>query len=125
MAHATTRYRHFVVLHDDTLAIKFVHENHFARIKPAFIFKTRLDIELLVTEKVLSHFTQTGRTIGVNTDSLGGNARVIEQRAVLEVMIRVMMRDEDVAQSVERNTCRNQLPRYTIAAINDIKNVVN
>lgn len=54
-----------------------------------------------------------------------GDPRVVNEWSKLEIVIRVMMCDEDVAQAVQRHVGAQQLPRRAVAAVDKIRNVVD
>src|SRR5260370_15103932 len=125
MAHKKTADLHVIILHYDARAIELVNEDQLAWIFTALVRDARFDIKLLVTEKILGHLAKAGRSISVDVDGQAGNPRVVEQGAVLKIVIRMVMRNEDVAQSVKRNPGGQQLPRSSIAAINNVGNIVD
>ena len=101
MSYPATGYLHVIVLHDNAGTIEFMNENHLAWIGSAFVHEPRFDIELLIIKEVPRQLAQTGRTISVNVNGSGRDGGIVEQRAVLEVVIRMMMGDENVAQPIE------------------------
>ena len=96
-----------------------------SRIGHALIRHSRLDVELHVVEKAFRHSLQTFWSISVNVRRSFRLPRVVEQRAVFEIVIRMMMCDENVAQPVERHAGANQLSRNSVAAVDDVRNVVD
>src|SRR5437867_918345 len=125
MADPTAADLHVLVLHDQPGLLEFVNCNQLARIRTAFIDNAGVDIELLVTEKILRHLLQTSRSESIDPNRLAGYPRVIKQGAVFKIMIRMVMSNEDVAQSVKRHTCRQKLPRSAIPAVDQVRNIID
>src|ERR1041385_9167638 len=96
-----------------------------ARIRAAFVYNAHVDIKLLILEKLLGHLRETRWTIRVDLRGQTRDPRVIDQRSKLEIVIRVVMRDKDVAQPVERDTRSDQLLRHTVTAVDQVRNVVD
>src|SRR5437870_4483491 len=101
MAYPATRDLHIIVPHYHTRLVKLMNENHLAKVGPAFVHNAGLDIEFLVFKEILRQLSQPNRSISLNVNRPAGHPCVVEQRAVLEIVIRMVMSDENVAQAVE------------------------
>jgi len=102
-----------------------VNRQLLAWIGNALVDDTRVDIEFHVVEKVTRHALQADGSIGVHARRFPRRPGVIEQRAILEIVIRMIVSDENVTQPIERDSGIHQLTRYAIAAIDDIRHIVN
>src|SRR5829696_9184142 len=125
MAHAIARNSHIVILHDDAGSLELVNRNRSSKVGHAFIHDTSVDVELLVCKESASKFFQSCRAVDIHFRRLRSHPCVIEQRTVLEVVIGMMMRDENIAKPVQRDARRNQLSRDTVSTINEERNIID
>ena len=94
MPHETRADLHIVIRHNDAGLTNLVRSNQTVQVGTAFINHARIDIKLKIVEEIASHSLQTRWTISVNSRWLAGNPGVIQQRTEVEIVIRMMMRDE-------------------------------
>src|SRR5262245_34847451 len=125
MTNPAGRNLHVAILEHNSRPVELVRNNELAEIWPSLVYDPSVDVELCVTEKRPRHLYEPGRSISIDARKLTRSPRVIEERAVFEVMIRMMMGDKDVTNPVERHARRNQLLRDAVAAIYDVRNVVD
>src|SRR2546427_3457241 len=97
MAHAATRDRHIIVLHHDARLVEFMCGNQLAQVKLTFVNDASVDVEFLVFKKILRQLLQPRGSISINMNRPASNPRVIDQWAVLEIVIRMVMSNENVA----------------------------
>src|ERR1051325_1876411 len=104
MAHSTRRDPDLVVSHHRASSLEFVNGNYRAWIRVAFVGHPRFDVELLIFQEVAGQLAQANWAVSVDVALLSSDPSVVNQCAVLEVVIGMMMRDENVAQTVERDS---------------------
>jgi hypothetical protein len=102
-----------------------VHSYQLARITDAFVDYPCVDVEFHVIEKVAGHAPEADWSVSVNAWRLSRRPGVVEQRAVFQIMIRMIVCDENVPQPVKRDSRVDQLTRNAIAAIDDVRNIVD
>ncbi len=125
MRHQTRTHFHVIIRQHNTWLIKLMRDDQIAWIRTAFVFDARVDIEFEVIEEVGGHVFQPRWTINVHADGLPGDPCVIDQRTELQIVIGMMMSDEYVPKPVERDARSYQLPRRSVATVNNIRNVVD
>ena len=97
MAHAATRDLHVLVTHHDARLVEFMHRNQLAQVQLTFVHDAGVDVEFLVCKKILRELLQPRGSISINMNRPASNPRVIDQWAVLEIVIRMVMSNENVA----------------------------
>src|SRR5438128_4868818 len=51
--------------------------------------------------------------------------RVVKQWTIFQIVIGMVMRNQDVAHAIQRDSGRDQLSRHAIAAIDHVRNIVD
>src|SRR5689334_13786014 len=96
-----------------------------ARIRTAFVNHARVDIKLEIVEEVGGHLRQARWTVSVDARGNARDPRVVKEWTELEIVIGVMMRDEDVAETVQRDAGGYQLSGCAVAAVDKVRHVFN
>jgi hypothetical protein len=76
-------------------------------------------------EEQLRHLLQRRRSPRVDARAKTGSPGEQQQVAVVRVVVRVLMRHENVAQARQRNAGKHELTRDAVTAIDDVRGVVD
>src|SRR3569833_441359 len=101
--------------------MKVVGPDILTRIGVALVLHPRIDIDLFVTKEITRHLTESRRPERVNVYLAACHPGVIQQRPILKIMIRMVMRDENVAERAEAYLRAQELACDTVAAIDDVR----
>ena len=91
----------------------------------SFIGDARLDVGSIHGEELRGHLHQRCRAPAINRRLKASRPCQEQQVAEIRVVIRVMVCDEDVTDRSERYVRGDQLPGHTVAAVHDIRRVVD
>ncbi len=106
MSHETRTNLHVVIRHHDTRLSHLMSRDQTMRIRTSLIYDADVDIKLLILEEVAGERVHPSWPIRVDLRRLTRNPRVVQQRTEIEIVIRMMMRDEDVAHSIKGHAGR-------------------
>src|SRR6266478_4473103 len=125
-AEARGRSGHFqvLVLHDWTCLDQLVYVNERDERAPALVGDARLDVGGIHLEEEPGHLLERRRPPRVDARAQPGRPCQPDEIAVVGIVIRVVVRDENVSQVRQRNTGEHQLARDAIAAIDHVRTVV-
>jgi hypothetical protein len=119
------RYPHLTVVQYDARAVEIVDAEQRRQRHAPFVGDSRFDVCRVERKKLRCHPGQRRRPPAIDRRLEAGRPGQEEQVAIVRVVIRVMMRDEDVADRSQRHIRRDQLPRDAVPAIDDVRRVVD
>ena len=119
------RHLHIIVLHDETAGAELVRMNERRQRFAALIGDAGVDVEGVEIEEQLRHLRQRRRPPGVDTRLQSRGPRQQQQVAIVSVVIRVLVRYEDVTQAGGRHTGRHQLTRNAVSAVHDVRRAID
>jgi hypothetical protein len=111
--------QHYAVVRD------VFRDQQFARIGTAFVLDPRLDVEPVQFPERFRHRLDALRTERVDRCRQARRPGVVEQIAVFEVVIGMVVGDEDVLHRRNRHTGRHQLAADAHAAIDHERRIVD
>ena len=97
--------------------------HQLAQVRATFVGDPRVDVEALGLPIGVEQLLDAGGPIGVDTAAQSGRPRVVDERAELEVVVGMMVRDEDVAQRRQRQAGLHQLEGDPVARVDHIRHV--
>src|SRR5262245_27081844 len=125
MKYETSADFDIVIRHYHTRVTYLMRCDKSMRVRSTFIDHPRVDVELHIVEKVTRQLNHPRWTIGVDARWLRRNPGVVQQRSEVEIVIRMVMRDENVAHPIECDAGSDQLLRRSVPAVNEIRHVIN
>jgi hypothetical protein len=112
-------------LHDRAAVAQLVDLNQRSEWWPSFVGDARPDVKRVHLEEQRRHLLERWWAPRVDTRPESARPREPDQVAVVRVVIGVMVGDEDVAQLRQGHAGQDQLPGDTVAAVDDVRCVVD
>lgn len=116
--------RHLVIAHDQTTFAELMDMNQRHEWHAAFVGDPRTNVVGIHFKEQPGHLRERRRPPRVDPCAEPGGPCKPDQIPVISVVIRVVVRQEDVAQRRQWHIGENKLTSHTVAAVDHIRGVV-